>query len=187
MLKVFDGFVQKGVSLTTWHNREVGYRVDTLAVKPGSTKFIYLKPITTTESSVLTSSTDLECTESPGGRQHGKEDPSQQCREGGGIRWLSTKPSYLYAPPYWWNGWGETERVAWSSPLLGSSWRSSHSVNSWHGPQTITRGYICLSRVYSIGLWHCKPQQLCPHWWAWQPQGNLKAESLHHSKHPHTA
>ena len=69
----------------------------------------------TQESPGLTLITDSELTMSSGGTQPGKEDPSQTCREGKGIGWLSADPPELYTPPYRWTDWETVEWVAWHS------------------------------------------------------------------------
>ena len=152
--------------------------------QPGASKSINLKPSHHTRITRCNAHHRFRVTVSLGGMQPEKEDPSSPCREGGGIRWFSSKPTKLYASPYWWNGWRMTEWVVWS-PSTQSSGRSSPSVYSWHRPCTITRMHISLPRVNFEGLQWCKPQWLWPHWWKWEPQGNLKLESKHHNRYQH--
>ena len=88
---------------------------------------------------------------------------------------MSPKPVCL---TYEWNSWGSWMSNIRPQPIWGSG-SSNHLVHSWHGPQTITRRHICLPRVNSEVLLCCKPQQLSPHRWKWQP--TQEPESIKHT------
>ena len=91
------------------------------------------------------------------------------CREGGGIGWLSAKPSHLYAPPYSWNGWMTADLVAEGSPLLKAVQGAATQCNaSWDSSVRRTvdchatgSGFNTHSQLNLVGGWLSPPFH-CP-------------------------